>query len=97
MKNQEGKIWFSAISVNNNDRLTTLGTSPTFIDGEELLSPLYEYNLQIPWNYAGPVVEANHDYRSLNYIREIPEIKKWYQIHGETIPAAHILPSKIVQ
>lgn len=60
---------------------------------EELSHPLWEYHLpahghsQIPAGYVGARLPSHGSYHDMwNYIKDIPDIKRWYLEKGIPIP-----------
>ena len=89
LRDQSGKVWFGDIGY----RVTPLsphGLRRDAIDSEGLTMPLWEYEDGIPRGYGGrnerPRGRRGEYSSAWNYIREIPEIQRWYRENNLPIP-----------
>lgn len=81
-----GRIWFGNVS-NIDSPITDYGVRARAIDSGDLTSPLWDHRQEIGKGYTGPRHPSDSQYASnWNYVREIPEVKRWYQEHGLEVP-----------
>jgi hypothetical protein len=86
LKDKTGRVWFSDIGAANAD-INHHGLRSKGISSEELLMPRWEYTSQIPGPYSGALHPQKRNYSdSWNYIRAMPEIRRWYGEQGLPIP-----------
>ena len=85
LRDQKNRVWFGDIGKANTS-LTPHGLRTQAIDAEELMTPLWEYFDGIPKGYFNGEVKGKSYGSAWNYIREIPEIQRWYRENGIAIP-----------
>ncbi len=86
LRDSSGRIWFSDIG-SAKAPLNSHGVREEVIEGGELLTPRWEYMSQIPEGYVGSLNRAKPEYAdSWRYLREIPEIRRWYLENNLSIP-----------
>lgn len=83
MRDSTGKVWFGDIGMTQTS--LNSGLRSDFIRGEELTAPLWEYPKQIATPYKSGVYHGSYE-SNWNYIREIPEIQRYYREKGFNIP-----------
>jgi hypothetical protein len=86
----ENKISFEKIAVVGSP-LNSFGIRSEAVNAPELLMPRWEYSSQIPARYRGQphpdpsLTRSNGEpsyYDAWAYIREMPEIRRWYKVTG---------------
>jgi hypothetical protein len=83
MRDEGGHAWISDIGTKDKG-MDLNGLRSDFINSKELTSPRWEYTQQIPDGYVG---RRNGSYSSnWKYIREMPEIQRYYRERGLTMP-----------
>jgi hypothetical protein len=86
LRDSSGRVWFADIGSATGG-VNSYGVRTRGVTGNELLTPRWEYGQQIPNGYHGAVNPQNSSYQDAwKYIREIPEIQRWYQVQGLPIP-----------
>ena len=91
LRDEKGRAWFGEVAnigQGNNANGLRVGNI-----SEELSHPLWEYHLptqghsQIPAGYVGARHPTHGSYHDMwNYIKDIPDIKRWYLEKGIPIP-----------
>ena len=88
-KDESNKVWFGDVG-DKQAPLSPHGLRRDAIDtGDELTMPLWEYEQQIPQGYnvgserRGPGKQYSSAW---GYIREMPEIQRWYRENNIRIP-----------
>ncbi len=87
LKDERNRIWFGDVN-DISAGVSSRGTKNAGI-AEDLSQPLWEYNRQIPnaFEYAGDTNPVNSSYSDMwKYIKEIPEIQRWYKENGIAVP-----------
>ncbi len=88
LRDDAGRAWFGDIS-DGTARLTHHGVGQSYVKSHELLTPLWEYPQQLPFGYTGTAHPTNRSYAlAWDYIREIPDIQRYYRERNLPIPAA---------
>ncbi len=87
LKDESNRIWFADVGYRGSS-LSSHGLREDAINAEELTMPLWEYSKQIPDGYNNRKNERRErDYvSSWSYIREMPEIQRWYRENNMPIP-----------
>ncbi len=86
MRDSSGRVWFSDVG-SATSAINGHGVRSTAIDGGQLLAPRWENNRQIPQRYQSGAHPSNRDYGdNWRYLREMPEIRRWYQEQNLPIP-----------
>jgi len=88
-KDKEGKVWFGDVytKTGSTNRYAVKDGSYDF---DAVLAPRWEYEKQIPIIYESknrvksPVNSRYHS--NWNYVREMPEVKRWYESQGLKVP-----------
>jgi hypothetical protein len=91
LRDEQGRVWFGDIgNVSSGSGSNGLRVGDI---SEELSHPLWEYHLpdrghsQIPAGYVGKTHSTHSSYSDMwEYIKEIPEIKRWYIEKGIPMP-----------
>lgn len=80
------RVWFGDVGYANTP-ITSHGLRKKTIDAEELTTPLWEYRDFIPEDYVGGPHSSQDNYHSAwKYIREMPDIQRWYRENNMRIP-----------
>lgn len=86
LRDRSGKVWFSDVGSARAE-INQFGLRSKGINSEELLMPRWEYSSQIPEGFSGNLHPQNSQYQdSWKYIREMPEIQRWYREQNLPIP-----------
>ena len=86
LKDENNKVWFGDVG-NRQTSLSPHGLRSDAIDpGRELTMPLWEYEQQIPQGYNVDREKRGRYSSAWNYIREMPEIQRWYHENNMQIP-----------
>ena len=84
LKDQAGRIWFGDVGVANAS-LSEAGLRKDIIKAGNLTAPLWEYPQQIANGYSTGVKNGSYEL-NWNYIKEIPEVKRYYAEKRIRIP-----------
>jgi hypothetical protein len=87
MRDEQNRIWFGDIGYSNSP-LTKHGIRSNTVESREMMMPLWEEQPQIPIGYITDHANPNNpNYISAwPYIKEMPEVKRWYQENRLEIP-----------
>jgi hypothetical protein len=81
------KIWFGGAAPKNG-KISRFGNYELVMDGGPLFTPLYGHFLVAPPDYAGRPHAEKKDYvDNWDYIRQLPEVIRWYRENKIPIPA----------
>ncbi len=86
MRDSSGRVWFSDVG-SATSLINSHGVRANAIDGGQLLAPRWESNRQIPERFQRGVHPTNREYGdNWQYLREMPEIRRWYEEQNLPIP-----------
>jgi hypothetical protein len=87
LRDRSGRIWFGGVEDLTSE-ITTHGVRRRPVDATELMAPRFEYFDRIPYEFRGARAPngSGHYFDQWDYLREIPEIQRFYRETGRPLP-----------
>jgi hypothetical protein len=87
-RDPSGRVWFGSIE-DVYAPISSYGVRTQAVEAGDLMSPLWDYRQAIAQGMAGQTNSKLSDYAdNWDYVRQIPEVQRYFQERGITMPAA---------
>jgi len=93
-RDPSGRVWFGSIESVSSP-VSSYGVRSQAVEAGDLMSPLWDYHGAIAQGMAGKTNSRLNEYAdNWAYVRQIPEVQRYYQERGIPMPAAPASPSR---